>query len=326
MYFDFEDNRPDTPTIASPFSRREGVLVSLLVHTWFFVLILLAPHLPFMRALETRRQEAIEELRRRELQRQQDHARFVFVQPRLDKPAPKPPPRAELSDLDRQARTVERAPNPANRLPFSRGNSPERIEATPSVNARGAEPRPEPAPPTASTDGAEAARSGLALPDSPSAPESRAPENGRQPEPRGPAVGVIADAIRNLQKYAQKEGFVNLQGGADQDFAPSIQFDTKGVEFGPWLRAFVAQIRRNWFIPYAAMSMRGHVVLTFYVHKDGRITDVTILRPSSVDSFNRSANNAIITSNPTRPLPPEYPDDKAFFTVTFFYNENPSNQ
>jgi hypothetical protein len=26
-------------------------------------------------------------------------------------------------------------------------------------------------------------------------------------------------------------------------------------------------------------------------------------------------------SNPTTALPPEYPDDRAFFTVTFHYNE-----
>ena len=71
------------------------------------------------------------------------------------------------------------------------------------------------------------------------------------------------------------------------------------------------------------MSMRGHVVLTFNVHKDGRITDVAILRPSVIDLFNRSAQNAILTTNPTQPLPPEYPDDRAFFTVTFYYNETP---
>ena len=28
---------------------------------------------------------------------------------------------------------------------------------------------------------------------------------------------------------------------------------------------------------------------------------------------------------PTEPLPPEYPDPKAFFTVTFYYNEQPPN-
>ena len=36
-----------------------------------------------------------------------------------------------------------------------------------------------------------------------------------------------------------------------------------------------------------------------------------------------AAVNALIASNPTQPLPPEYPDDKAFFTVTFYYNESP---
>jgi hypothetical protein len=42
-----------------------------------------------------------------------------------------------------------------------------------------------------------------------------------------------------------------------------------------------------------------------------------------VDAFNNAAANAILTSNPTEPLPPEYPADKAFFTVTFYYNEEP---
>ena len=164
----------------------------------------------------------------------------------------------------------------------------------------------------------------LRLPESPAATRPQPSETPGQG--RGTGVGVIADAIRNVQKYAQKDGFVNLQGGAEQDFAPSIQFDTKGVEFGPWLRRFVAQIRRNRFIPYAAMSMRGHVVLTFNVHKDGSITDVTVVKPSSIDAFTRSAQNAILASNPTVQLPPEYPDDRAFFTVTFYFNESPTDR
>jgi TonB family protein len=72
------------------------------------------------------------------------------------------------------------------------------------------------------------------------------------------------------------------------------------------------------------MTMKGHVVVTFYVHKDGSITAVSVARPSDTDAFNRSAANAILASNPTQPLPPEYPDDQAFFTVTFYFNESPS--
>jgi len=133
---------------------------------------------------------------------------------------------------------------------------------------------------------------------------------------------VIGDALRNIQRYAQGDKFQNLGGSADQNY-PTIQFDTKGVEFGPWIRRFIAQVKRNWFIPYAAMSMHGHTVLTFYVHKDGRITELSLAAPSNVGAFNNAAYNALAWSNPTQPLPPEYPDDRAFFTVTFFYNEQP---
>ena len=43
------------------------------------------------------------------------------------------------------------------------------------------------------------------------------------------------------------------------------------------MRRFIAQIKRNWFIPYAAMSLRGHVAVSFNVHKDGSITDVAVV-------------------------------------------------
>jgi TonB family protein len=74
------------------------------------------------------------------------------------------------------------------------------------------------------------------------------------------------------------------------------------------------------------MSLRGHVVLQFFVHRDGSITDLTVVQPSSVDAFNNAAYNALASSNPTQPLPPEYPSDRVLFTVTFYYNESPSNR
>jgi TonB family protein len=74
------------------------------------------------------------------------------------------------------------------------------------------------------------------------------------------------------------------------------------------------------------MMLKGNVAITFNVHKDGRITDITVLRPSGTDSFDRAAANALAWSNPTQPLPPEYPSPAAFFTVTFFYNEQPPSQ
>src|SRR5207302_1322767 len=122
------------------------------------------------------------------------------------------------------------------------------------------------------------------------------------------AGGSLGDALRNLQRYVQNEQFDN-QGGGGGQFGPEIQFDTKGVEFGPWIRRFIAQVKRNWFIPYAAMSMKGHVVITFNVHKEGAITDLSVVGPCPVDAFNNAAFGALSSSNPTQPLPPEYPSE-----------------
>jgi TonB family protein len=320
MYFNFDDNRPDTPRIPQPISRREVVLIAINIHAFILIAILLGPRLPFVREMIEQQQKAVEEQMRAELERQKererDRARFVFVQPKLDMTTPKVSPRAELSDLDRRARTVERAEKPTNPLPFARGNSPERMEANIPPNTPPMPSVPQPSPTTG-----ENGRPPL-LSDAPAAPE-RPPDSTRRTESGGPAVGVIADAIRNVRRYAQQETFGNPRGGEDQNLGESIQFDSKGVEFGPWLARFIAQVRSNWMIPQAAMSMRGHVAISFVVHKDGRVTDVVVSKPSAVNAFTLSGRNAILTSNPTVPLPVEYPDDRMPITVTFFFNEQP---
>jgi len=318
MYFDFWDNRPDTPRLSSPMTPREKGLATVVVHLLLIILILVWPELSWVKEAEARRQEALEAQRLEQLE-ERENARFVFMQPRVEMQAT-PPERAELSDLDRRAQSIEKPIDPQNSLPFARGNTTERIDADPLTGPR---ERPEPPSPTTGGANGEAAPEMPPLPDATSGLTRPRPDTAK-PQARGPATGVLADAIRNVQKYAAgQEAFNNPQGGAPDANFPSIQFDSKGVEFGPWLRRFVAQIRRNWFIPYAAMTMKGHVVVTFNVHKDGRITDLTVIKPSSVDAFTNSAFNALAASNPTLALPPEYPDDRAFFTVTFYFNESP---
>lgn len=309
IHFDIDSRYEDELIVGSAVSRREAVIYSVVGHILLFLAIISVPKLPMF-------QVSPEELARRqaELQRQlreQQDQRFVFVQPRVDMKALQPPERAPLSDQDRQAQSPVVPPQATNPAPFARGNSPERVEE--SLNERAAG-NPEPEPPTLQPQ--PETQEARALP--PSDDGFRRPT--QQPPPR--VSGSLGEALRNLQQYVQKETFDNPQGGLNQPGA-AIQFDTKGVEFGPWLRRFVAQVRRNWFIPQAAMLYRDHCVLTFNIHKDGSITDVAVLQPSKIEGFNRAAVGAITGSNPTEPLPPEYPSDKAFFTVTFYYNEDP---
>jgi TonB family protein len=314
IHFDFDDRYQDELVVGSAISKRDGVLASVLVHVLILVWFQFGPGLHLFETspeeLEARRQELL-----RQQEQERDDRRFVFVQPRVDLQAPKPPPKAELSDADRQAQARERAAQPQNPLPFSKGNSAERIEATPQEQARGPETpvKPDTQPPEPEPQ-EQVAR---ALP--PAETGAR-----KSPTTSRPAPGALGDALKNLEKYVQNETFNNPQGGVT-DPGATIQFDTKGVEFGPWLRRFIAQVRRNWFVPYAAMTFRGRVVLQFNIHKDGHITDIAVVAPSDINAFNLAANNAILGSNPTEPLPPEYPEPRAFFTVTFYYNENPPN-
>jgi TonB family protein len=323
MYFEFEDFKPDITPVGSVISWREGVLLSIIVHLAGVIFLLMSPQIfEVNRAAILARQPAIQPAR------PQEPERFVFVQPQVDLKALKPPERAEPSDQDRERRSPERVKEP-NPLPLSRGNTRERVEQMDKETARGRGPAPDPAagqqaqvqpdaPP------APASQNQLPLPDAQASvqlpPARPTPQFGANSQ-RPLSGGSLGDALRNLQRYVQRDQFENSQGGGA--FGPAIQFDTKGVEFGPWIRRFVAQVKRNWLIPYAAMTSQGHVVVTFNVHKDGSLTDLQVVGPSSIGAFNSAAYGALATSNPTAPLPPEYPSEKAFFTVTFFYNEEP---
>jgi TonB family protein len=320
MYFDFEDYRPDTPRVVSAISWRGRVLLSLIFHVLVVVALVASPRL-FPVDREAARARAEEFARR--LAEAREQTRFVFVQPLVDRIAPRPPERADASDENRVARAPERAREPANELPFARGNTPERVQELPAPPPAGgpepeAEAAPAPEPETPAAEPIPERESELAY-QTPAPPPPSPPVAAAGASRRAPA-GSLGDALRNLQRYV--EMFDNQQGGGGQ-FGPEIQFDTKGVEFGPWIRRFVAQVKRNWFVPYSAMSMRGHVVIQFNVHKSGTITDVNVVGPCPIEAFNNAAYGAILGSNPTQPLPAAYPAEQAFFTVTFFYNETP---
>jgi TonB family protein len=102
-----------------------------------------------------------------------------------------------------------------------------------------------------------------------------------------------------------------------------LEFDRKGVDFDPWLRRFVSTVRRNWFVPQSANDLHGSVGITFVVHRNGTITDVVVSKPSDAESLNRSARNAIEGATSVEPLPAQFPDESAKFTVTFSFNDTP---
>ena len=201
IHFDFDERYHDEDVVGTAISRREGVLLSVIFHGLVAAAFIIGPSLPIF-------QPSPEELQRRqaELERQREEAsrRFVFVQPQVDIPALRPPERSELSDLDRQAQDPVIAREPENPLPFSRGDSPERVEAAEPERARGAD-EPEPPQPEAESELARV------LPPA---------DNGtrRAPETTTPRLrGSLGDALKNLQMAKQLADQQKLDGGQCQN-------------------------------------------------------------------------------------------------------------
>ncbi len=315
MYFDFYDDRPDYLAINRDVERLESllhliiaVLVAFFLDIVAVVVLIVMATMPDSDAAKAAALARVPE----------EPTRFVFMAPRIDTPALKPPPNADASDKNRIAAAPEQSPNPTNPLPFSRGNTPERVEEPVAPPPARADAQPKPG----EAEAQKPAQSDQAAPNIPGlvgrpAASDRA---GAQGSPGTP--GPLSSALGNPLRYSQGDAF-NNPGGQGGQQESSIQFDSKGVEFGPWIRRFIAQIKRNWMFPLAVASMSGHVAITFYVDKEGRLTEVTVVEPSRVTAFNGSARGALEMSNPTHPLPPEYPDDRCFFKVTFYFNETP---
>ena len=140
----------------------------------------------------------------------------------------------------------------------------------------------------------------------------------------GTVVTIPSSGVHDAATLWLRSNLRGMSTGQASASAPAVDiFDTEGVDFGPWLRKFKAQVSRYWFVPEEALKQLGHVRAKFNVHKDGRITDVVVVEASSVESFNKSVLTALRESNPTYPLPTEYRSPHATFILTFYFNETP---
>ncbi len=306
MYFDFEDYRPDTPRIPTAVSFREAVLVSVIVHLVVVIAYLLIPEQWFERADVLAEATPVVDPDREPL-------RFIEVIPLADHMAPPVRP-ADQSDMDRRSATRERPPDAIDPMPFMQGNTPEMVQGGPETPPPS--PPPSPAPAQRQPEVADTS----ALPPSDRGFATMPPQPVREPATQ--TSRALGDSLRDLQQYLHHENFNNPRGG-DTEQSADIQFDSMGVDFGPWLRRFKNQVERNWLVPAAAMSFKGRVVIRFNVHRNGYITDLQVLQPASIPALTNAALNSLRLSNPTTVLPPEYPAEKVLFTVTFYYNEDP---
>ena len=152
------------------------------------------------------------------------------------------------------------------------------------------------------------------------------------PEPRTPLPPAAATAIwgedggggsfEDIRRFMARMQFDNPEGGLVIGKANSLYYDPKGADFVPWIRRMLAEVRKNWFVPYSASFQGGFVAVRVLVARSGDIDDLQKLFTSGSPGLDNAAVGALRGAQ-LKPLPPDYPDDRFEFILVFWYGVTP---
>ena len=231
--------------------------------------------------------------------------------------APEPPPRAGKDRISIGPPSTERArqlelkrDQDLTNLPAGPGGPPK--AGPPSPPPPAAAPQAQPTPAVASREGTP----GTAGPGLTSLPRGTAPmAPGSQ--------ASISRSLRELDQRLGQMGSAPSTGGAGQQMGP-LFFDPEGADFTSWINHFKNEVYRNWIVPEAVRFgfRRGHVDFEFWVERDGRLSDLRLLKSSGTPALDRAAQNALLGGR-FLALPSDFSPARVRMQVSFYYNEGP---
>ena len=107
--------------------------------------------------------------------------------------------------------------------------------------------------------------------------------------------------------------------------AMEILSDTRGVDFGPYMKRLHVTVEEHWWplIPEIALPpvmKRGKVIITFAIMKDGTLKALRVDVPSGDAALDRAAYGALTNSVPLPKLPVEFSGDYLEIRAIFYYN------
>jgi len=286
-----------------------AVGLSLVVHTLLIIW--------FVRSYKpTRRVESVPIARYVELIKQNPDQFTEAPGPRTDTA----PINAPLSDANRRAS----APEPTGEQPTRRPGDGSPIFTPPT-------PRPGARQPNAIAP--QSAHQPSAAAEQPQANSTNDPLIYREPVKAAAASGPVdwRSAIRDVRKVASLGGggdgpdLQNPGGGGEKGFWDQgpLSFESQWYDWGEYSQSMVSRIRVNWYanMPQIIRSgLQGVVTIRFTIHRNGQITDVTILKSSGVPPYDFAAKKAIELSSPLNALPKDFPRPSERVTAMFYYN------
>jgi len=230
--------------------------------------------------------------------------------PNMPKPAPpvpKPAPRPtidtktmdHLREMARQPAPQPAAPQPA--------------------------PTPQPTPPPPPPPNATTPAPRTPPPVVAEAPQAQ-PNFGHPSSAAGAIQQALNDAAHSRSggdvgrpPSSRRSGPLNL-GGAE------VLSDTQGVDFGPYLRRILGDIKRNWdpLIPPEAESplfKQGETYIRFTINPDGTIKEMHLDGSTHDDAINKSCWGSITSEGQFPPLPAQFKGPNLELRIHYLVNK-----
>jgi protein TonB len=296
-------------------SRRQGFLLSALVHVIMVTLLIRTAIMPAAKPVEASKPAAPATPRRTvflppaaQLRRLMPAPKPRPAVPPAARPTP-PPPRQEARD-----RISIGAPSQlrTDRLLLERDRD---LSSAPAAKGRPGPMAPSPSPAVNASNEPVPGEARV-----PATPPPAVAGRGEAPlvAPR-PGERSIASSLRNFEQRLGEMGGGGVSGVAGQQMGP-LFFDPEGADFTAWINHFKNEVYRNWIVPQAALfgAARGHVDFSFTVARDGSVAEIKLLKSSGTAALDRAAANALMGAR-LLPLPSDYRPDQVTMQISFYY-------
>lgn len=140
------------------------------------------------------------------------------------------------------------------------------------------------------------------------------------------ALGQTSTAPPSEQKPKAPDYGLGVGTRGKERGTADILSDTQGVDFGPYLKGLLKNVRKNWYhlIPQSPATKKGKLAIEFAITKDGKLADMRLVASSGDEVLDRAAWGSITASNPFKPLPEKFTGPYLALRVRFYYNPDKS--
>ncbi len=197
------------------------------------------------------------------------------------------------------------------------------VKPMPTSKPKAAPPKPEPKPkPTPRKPDPKVFAE--KKPEAKKAPKPQLPEERPPLDPPQPPKAEAGDIVRKPDPGAGGQGQPGAGSGGGQGQGVGIDVgegrSVQGRIDSYYVRLVERRVGQNWLrTSLGNLGRSVQTVIAFVVERNGRISDIEIVRPSGIRSVDLAAERAVRASNPLAPLPLEFRGRSIRFRAEFNY-------